>query len=793
LVLGSGIVLGLFLLVLFGPLLAPSNPYIAGQHIVPHFDQEKRVWLSPPLDPSPEYPLGTDQWGHDILSMLLYGARNTLVACAFITMVRLLLGLILGAVAGWNEGGLTDGAIMGMIGIITSVPMLISGMLLVYALDIRRGLPVFIVALSVIGWTEIAQYIRSEFLVLRKKPYIDGARAVGSSGLEVAIRHILPNILPQLLVISFLELGAVLMLLGELSFIGVYIGGGSRIFLGDEISGQVLKIAEVPEWGAMLAEGNRWLRAKPFIVFPPAIAFFVSVVGLNAFGEGLRRLIEQYHINTNFLLRKRMVLVITGLSAATVFIINNTGPAPWFARVARAFDGKSAYAYAQSLSDMPDRAAGRAGGDQASAFIAEKFAEYGLKPGWKHSGFLYPFETQLVQPLEQPVLDLIGPTGEVVQSFRHQIDFGFVIEAHGGSGDVMYPLTFVGFQGKSRELGWEAYRGMDLQDQIVVLLKGNAPPEFPAEAMIRGARGVLWVVGDGHNDIRSQVQLADPDQFYLSQPTIPTFRIRPNVADAILETAGTNMEELIARTTIMEESSPGWFVRPLDATVRMSLHLSEPVQTQAPAVLGFLPGSDFDLSTEVVVLYANYDGLGQDPDGTVFPGANHNASGTSLLIEIARLWQEQKLNPRRSVLFIAWGGGELDEVGARSFLANATSLRHLPNQNPGKSLKPAVIFELNNVGAGEETLVAHTGSNKHLLEIVEEAANQVGVAVGTTAVEDVSEAVHIPNAAWISLAWSGGLVPPDQDTPDRIQEDKLQEMGETLSLALTKIVRESTY
>ena len=234
---GGLIVLGLFLLVLFGPLWAPINPYIAGQHVVPHFDAETGEWVQPPLSPSAKYPLGTDQWGNDILSMLMYGARNTLIAGAFVTMTRVLLGLALGSLAGWNENKFADRLIMGTSGVIMAVPILISSMILVYALDIRRGLPVFIVALSVIGWTEIAQYIRGEFLIIRKMPYIEGARAVGANDLGIAVRHALPNLLPQLLVIIFLEFGAVLLLMGELAFIGVFIGGGSRIVFGDEMTG----------------------------------------------------------------------------------------------------------------------------------------------------------------------------------------------------------------------------------------------------------------------------------------------------------------------------------------------------------------------------------------------------------------------------------------------------------------------------------------------------------------------------------------------------------------------------
>jgi len=142
-----------------------------------------------------------------------------------------ILGGVFGALAGWNKGKTIDRVVMSLIGVTTSIPMLISSTILIYALDIRRGLPIFIAALTVIGWTEIAQYVRSQFLVLREMPYIEGALALGSKNFAIAIRHCLPNILPQLLVISFLEMGAVLMLLGELGFIGVYIGGGHMVGL----------------------------------------------------------------------------------------------------------------------------------------------------------------------------------------------------------------------------------------------------------------------------------------------------------------------------------------------------------------------------------------------------------------------------------------------------------------------------------------------------------------------------------------------------------------------------------
>lgn len=796
LMIGIIIVLGLFLVVLFGPVWAPKNPYIAGQHIVPHYDFTSKEFISPPLPPSDEFPLGTDRWGNDLLSLLMHGARNTLVACAFITMVRVLLGLILGAIAGWNEDRASDQIIMGLSGVIISVPMLISSMMLIFALDIRKGLVVFILALSVVGWTEIAQYIRSEFLVLRKMPYIEGARAVGLSGLAIAVRHVLPNILPQLLVISFLEMGAVMMLMGELGFVGVYIGGGSQFAVEvDPFTVKIHTVVEVPEWGAMLAEGFRWLRSKPFVVFPPALAFFIAVVGFNALGEGLRRLIEKASINTAFLLRKRMVLVFAAVTLATVFIINNTGAAPWFAKVAGAFRGDLAYEHVQALAAMDGRGVEQAGGAQAAAYIAEKFEVYGLNPGGKLGSYFHPLETQLVRPLAQPSLALMDADGKPLREFRHQLDFGFVIEGHGGSGEVEAPLTFVGFQRRSGDYAWEDFKGLDLRERIVVLLQGNAPDDFATEALIRGARGVLWIAGEGRDDVRSQIQLAHPAQAYLRQPNIPVFRLRPSVVSAILEGDGVTVSDLLTQAADADQSGAGWFTRNLSANVRMSLALSEPRDVEIPCVLGYKQGSDFDLVSQVVVLFANYDGLGTDLDGTVFPAANHNASGVGMLLEIARLWQEQNLDARRSVLFVAWGGVQLQESGVEDFLRASYNFRHLSALRTANPLAPAMILQPDNVGAGGDSLFIHPASTRRLSELLEETAAKVGIPVvsapgNTQTFDGVFASREMP---WIYFSWVDSNVAPDKDSIERIEADKLQSLGEALALALTRVVRETDY
>lgn len=792
LMVGGLIVLALFAMVLFGPLFAPVNPYIEGRHIVDHFDSEKGVWVSPPLEPSQEYPLGTDEWGNDILSMLLYGARNTLVASAFITMVRVLLGTFLGGIAGWNEGKLIDQIIMGTIGVITSIPMLILAMILIFALDIRRGLPVFIAALAVVGWTEIAQYIRSEFMVIHKMPYIEGAQAVGSRSFAIAVRHVLPNILPHLLVITFLEVGAVLMLLGELGFVGVYIGGGSRIALGDDLTGlQVVALAEVPEWGAMLAEGYRWLRAKPFVILPPAVAFFVAVVGFNAFGEGLRRLIETSYINTSFLLRKRMLLVIAALTAGTVFIINNTGPAPWYVRVAQAFDANSALTHARALANMDGRGVGQTGGFEAAEYIAAQFEAYGLQGGWSSDTFIYPMAMQLVRPIGQPHLEILNSQGDVLADFRHQVDFGYLINGHGGSGTVEYPLTLVGFDTNDGGLGWEAYKGLDLRDQIVVLVEGNAPADFPTEALIRGARGVLWIASGEGADMRSHMRVSDTQGVDLIYPQIPIYRIHPRVAEQIFEADGRLLGEIFAQRV---GEGDGWFAEKLSARAGMSLELGEPALVEVPSVLGIVPGSDYSIVNDLVVVYASYDWLGIEPDGTVLPGSASSAVDIGMMLEIARVWQQAELDARRSVLFVAWGAGSLQDPGIEQFLASREAVRYLPTPRSQPAMRPRIIFQWEQIGTNGDRLYIPAGSDQKLRELFLSELDDGLIEVSNAETEGkAGNALRLNGAKSLYLTWTDEDKTQLRNDTNILDADRLGVIGEALSFTLTQVVRQASY
>nr|MBC7244761.1 M28 family peptidase [Chloroflexota bacterium] len=771
LIIGSLIVFALFLVVLFGPLLAPENPYLAGQRSSMVINGQ---FTTPPFPPMPGLPLGTDEWGRDILSMLLYGTRNTLVACLFIAMARILLGSALGMLAGWNEGGLLDRLVMGLVEWTTALPALLTGMILILALGIQRGITVFIVALCFVGWAEIAQYIRSEFMVVRRKPFIEGARVIGLDGLGIAIRHILPNVLPSLVVIAVLEMGAVLMILGELSFIGVFIGGGTWVQVGDTA---VVNIPDIPEWGAMMAGARQYARSKTWMVFYPALAFFLAVLGFNLLGEGLRRIVQQRGVSTAFILSKRMVLVIAAITLATVYIVTHVGPAPSYAGLAQRFDVQNALSHLEALTvpEMEGRLPGTPGADAAAAYIAQQFARHGLetiKPGWD---FCLPWTTQVVTPVTQPLLEMLDSAGQALHSFRYRVDFGVDIRGHGGSGEVNAPVVLLTFAKSSYKA--EEFAELDLRGRIALWLSSNAPPGFVVEALIRGAVGVVII----DEDIAPRLQLARQEAEYLRPVVLPIFHISPAAADILLSPDGLSIATLQKTLAETDPEAAPWTAYELSHRLHMQLELSAPHEVTTDNVLAVFRGADAQLNKQLVIVSAHYDSAGRQPDGTVFHSANDGASGIAVMLEILRLWTETGFQPRRTMLFAAWSGGEWEHSGAHEYLAA---------QAPYSILKTVAVVNLDGLGRGGSELIV-SGDEK-LTELFLRTAESSGIPAKSNTMRYHPYYTAF-SAPMVAIGWSDDGLPASEDTFDHINPSQLNAAGQAVNLALITLSREYEY
>ena len=216
---------------------------------------------------SRENPLGTDKLGRDILSRVLYGGRISLLVGVTTVVISLAIGLSIGSLSGYF-GGWADQWLMRIVDILMAFP----GILLAIAFTavLGPGLDHVILALCLIGWTSYARLVRGEILALREREFVQAARALGCKPSRVIARHLLPNLLPPMLIQATFGLAAAIIAEGSLSFLG----------LGVE--------PPTPSWGSMLNDGRQFLLVAPHLTTYPGIAIMITVLGLNLVGDGLQ-------------------------------------------------------------------------------------------------------------------------------------------------------------------------------------------------------------------------------------------------------------------------------------------------------------------------------------------------------------------------------------------------------------------------------------------------------------------------------------------------------------------------
>src|SRR3979490_3403739 len=246
---------------IFAPLLAPYSP----------IDQTLPDKLLPPFlleGGSTKYILGTDAFGRDILSRLIYGARVSLiVALLALTPAGGRVGLLVGLVAGYI-GGTVDSVLMRLVDAAFTFPAILFALLL--AVTMGQGLTTLIIAISLLLWASFARVIRGEVLALRHRDFVSLARVRGCSSPRIMLTHILPNVLNTFMVLVTLNIGVVIIAEASLSFLGAGIP------------------PPTPTWGLMISEGRGRIADAWWVALIPGIAITLMVLSVNLFGDWLR-------------------------------------------------------------------------------------------------------------------------------------------------------------------------------------------------------------------------------------------------------------------------------------------------------------------------------------------------------------------------------------------------------------------------------------------------------------------------------------------------------------------------
>jgi peptide/nickel transport system permease protein len=239
---------------LLAPLLAPYDPLL----------QDLGLRLRPP---SPEHWLGTDSLGRDILSRILYGARISLLVGVVVVVSAGVVGTAIGLIAGY-VGGFVDDALMRLTEVFLAFPALILAMAIAGALG--PSLTNAIIAIAAVTWAVYARLTRGQILSLRRREFVEAARAMGASRTRIVVRHLLPNALAPLMIQASFDLGSSIIAAAGLSFIGF----GAQ--------------PPTPEWGVMISDGRNYISTQPWLSLFPGLAILLAVGSFNLLGDGLR-------------------------------------------------------------------------------------------------------------------------------------------------------------------------------------------------------------------------------------------------------------------------------------------------------------------------------------------------------------------------------------------------------------------------------------------------------------------------------------------------------------------------
>jgi peptide/nickel transport system permease protein len=261
---GLGVIAAAVVVAAFAPALAPSDPV------------KNRLLdrLTPPMwaqGGSARHPLGTDTLGRDVLSRLLHGARISLIVGLAAVLVAGVVGVGLGFVAGYR-GGWADDLVMRLGDIQLAFPVLLLGVAVIVVLGASQVNMILVLGAS--GWVTYARIARGETLSLKERDFVAAARALGAPARHVVARHLLPNVLPPLMVVTTFSVARTIIAEASLSFLGLGLP------------------PPTPSWGAMLDEGRNYITTGWWLALFPGLAILVLVLAINLCGDWLRDVLD---------------------------------------------------------------------------------------------------------------------------------------------------------------------------------------------------------------------------------------------------------------------------------------------------------------------------------------------------------------------------------------------------------------------------------------------------------------------------------------------------------------------
>ncbi len=413
------------------------------------------------------------------------------------------------------------------------------------------------------------------------------------------------------------------------------------------------------------------------------------------------------------------------------------------------------------------------GYDQAARYMADQLSAAGVEPYGDNATYFQRFRMPLVDLAATPVLERLG---DQPRAFRHRADFTESVGGTAGAGSAVGRLVFAG--SGQRVAALDDFAGVDVRDAVVMFVSPRSASI--AEAIRQGAAGVL-IVSD------RTIKFSYFPKF--DSQTLPTLVVTEATAQELIAGSGRTMADL--RRTVEEQlrtlgaagaTVPASSSFEAPAPARLSLQLTPLREVEATNVVGIIRGADPDLAKRAVLVGGHLDGVGTDPDGTVFEAANDNASGPAVTIELARSLVARKAELRHSVIVVAFAGEEQGLWGSDHYATNVSTI-------PGRPESLVAYLNLDVVGCCGSSLGASEES-PGLFARAKRAAEAEGVALSSSRGSSDHASFLRRRVEVMHLLWSvTGPVHTVRDTAASVTAERLGTVGRVAGRVVLELAR----
>jgi hypothetical protein len=428
-----------------------------------------------------------------------------------------------------------------------------------------------------------------------------------------------------------------------------------------------------------------------------------------------------------------------------------------------AFDAAKAKAHVEYLADPArgGRYSGSAGYRDAATYVADRFREIGLEPLGDNGTYFQHFTMPLVDLAAMSTL-----TSADGKTYKPRVDFTESVGGRGGSGIAAAEISAVG--GAARSGGQNDFAGANVRGKIALVTGPSAPNggSTVENAYQEGAIGVLAIGG---------ATLRYSYIPRLQNETIPVLVITEDVANQLLAPSGKTVAtaQQMVRTHRADPSAPpsGFDV---PGTVKMSVSLTPVHDVDAINVVGLLRGPDPDNAKRAVLVGGHLDGVGTDPDGSVFQAANDNASGPAVTIEVARALAATRSTLSHSIVFVAFAGEEEGFYGSDAYVAQTAT-------TPGRVESLVAVLNLDVIGCCSDTLIV-SNESPELQKKIRDVATSLGVASqGTGPGGSDQTSFTRRRVPAVLIGFAEYILHVYADTPSVVETDRLKKAGDVVT------------